>query len=415
MNSDAVSAVQEFLVSEGLLSQATGYFGPATEAAVRSWQVQQGIVSSGSAATTGWGTIGQRTWEGLRRRCADVGIGDVLKASPKSGAAPLTVSFTAEAYAHTWTENGMTVSVADRGDRYLDFGDGSPAQKLVCTNATASTCRANVSHTYTTEGSYTAILFTAGYFGMQNDTTYGTRSDVARQTIVVGAGGGSACTREYAPVCGRPSGCANTCPAGAYCAMLCQMHEPQTYGNKCMLKAAGAEYLYDGACRDWSANKPPVVSGLSGPTTLSVNETGTWRVTASDPENQSLSYAVYWGDERIYPMAMMDKAVSSAAFYQDTTFTHSYATAGTYTITIVATDPQGQSAKTSTTVRVGATPIACTMEYAPVCGQKSVCPACTASNPPCMAACYLQQQTYGNRCMMQGDGATFVREGECAN
>jgi hypothetical protein len=53
---------------------------------------------------------------------------------------------------------------------------------------------------------------------------------------------------EYAPVCGRPSGCVNNCPPGMYCAMMCQMHEPVTYGNRCQLNAANAEFLYAGAC-----------------------------------------------------------------------------------------------------------------------------------------------------------------------
>jgi peptidoglycan hydrolase-like protein with peptidoglycan-binding domain len=39
----------------------TGYFGPITEAALKQWQSEHGIVSSGSAKTTGYGTFGPRT------------------------------------------------------------------------------------------------------------------------------------------------------------------------------------------------------------------------------------------------------------------------------------------------------------------------------------------------------------------
>lgn len=78
------------------------------------------------------------------------------------------------------------------------------------------------------------------------------------------------CTTEYAPVCGLPATGSN-CPAGSICMMVEPF--PTTYSNKCMLKAAGATYLYDGACksqpttctseytpicglRPWSCNAP---------------------------------------------------------------------------------------------------------------------------------------------------------------
>jgi hypothetical protein len=55
--------------------------------------------------------------------------------------------------------------------------------------------------------------------------------------------------------------------------------------------------------------------------------------------------------------------------------------------------------------------VACTMEYAPVCGQPPmpVCPvgmACIQAMP--------QPKTYGNTCMMNADKATLLHSGECA-
>jgi hypothetical protein len=196
--------------------------------------------------------------------------------------------------------------------------------------------------------------------------------------------------------------------------MYCQLPEPRTYSNRCLLDAAGAEFLYNGACTTSGANNPPTISGVSGPTSLSANEVGTWSVQASDPENQSLSYSITWGDEYVYPM-MMDAAVSSPTYSQTSTFTHQYRSAGTYTVRVTVTDSGGQSATTSITVSVGQMPVACTMEYAPVCGQKTVCPACTSSYPACMAPCSVQYQTYSNQCMLGVDGATFVHSGTCTS
>src|SRR5271166_1876963 len=59
----AVTALQSFLASQGLIASGsvTGHFGPITQAAVQQWQAQNGIVSSGTPATTGWGIFGPRS------------------------------------------------------------------------------------------------------------------------------------------------------------------------------------------------------------------------------------------------------------------------------------------------------------------------------------------------------------------
>jgi hypothetical protein len=58
-----VSSLQQFLISQGHLSSgnATGYFGPLTQAAVQSFQRAQGIVTTGTVQTTGYGLVGIRT------------------------------------------------------------------------------------------------------------------------------------------------------------------------------------------------------------------------------------------------------------------------------------------------------------------------------------------------------------------
>ncbi len=95
----------------------------------------------------------------------------------------------------------------------------------------------------------------------------------------------------------------------------------------------------------------PVISGVSGPTTLKVGEQGTWLVTASDPNNGTLSYSVVWGDEGSMNALRQSEAVSQTA-----TFTHTYRSAGIYTPTFTVTSNAykgGQNAKTSVSVLVG--------------------------------------------------------------
>lgn len=96
-------------------------------------------------------------------------------------------------------------------------------------------------------------------------------------------------------------------------------------------------------------NQPPVITGVSGPTTLKVGEAGKWTVNAYDPEKGYLRYSVDWGDAALQPLSAQASPVDS----QTATFMHSYSRAGTYTATFTVTDVQGLSAKTSLSVKVG--------------------------------------------------------------
>ena len=98
-------------------------------------------------------------------------------------------------------------------------------------------------------------------------------------------------------------------------------------------------------------NLPPVISGVSGPTQLKINETGTWTIKASDPEQGILTYSVVWGDETTG--SAFAPTSKSSTYTQTTTFTHSYFKTGIYNPFFTVTDNQGLSAKTSISVNVG--------------------------------------------------------------
>ena len=58
-----VTALQKFLVRKNFLTSnsISGYFGIVTETAVKAFQKSQGIISSGTPATTGYGNVGSKT------------------------------------------------------------------------------------------------------------------------------------------------------------------------------------------------------------------------------------------------------------------------------------------------------------------------------------------------------------------
>lgn len=96
------------------------------------------------------------------------------------------------------------------------------------------------------------------------------------------------------------------------------------------------------------ANHPPTIVSFMGPSSLAVDEEGTWEVNAFDPENSALSYMIEWGDEPIFFL----RATAEEPFIQTTTFTHSYADAGTYTIKVSAKDEFGYVVSTTTSVTI---------------------------------------------------------------
>jgi len=68
-----VSALQKHLKSTGDYDypEITGYFGPATERAVKSFQSRNGIVTQGDADSTGFGVIGPSTRSAIAKGCVN--------------------------------------------------------------------------------------------------------------------------------------------------------------------------------------------------------------------------------------------------------------------------------------------------------------------------------------------------------
>jgi peptidoglycan hydrolase-like protein with peptidoglycan-binding domain len=65
-----VVQLQNFLAQQGFFGvSATGYFGTVTQSGVALWQEKNGVVSGGSASTTGLGVVGPRTRAAMAAAC----------------------------------------------------------------------------------------------------------------------------------------------------------------------------------------------------------------------------------------------------------------------------------------------------------------------------------------------------------
>ncbi|MBI5644622.1 peptidoglycan-binding protein [Candidatus Kaiserbacteria bacterium] len=137
-----VSRLQEFLAldsetyPEGRIS---GFYGPATVRAVQRWQSAHGILSSGSPESNGYGAAGPRTRAAMTAGCSGSAI---LSATPRSGAAPLEVTFTTGA-----------VTTSYFGGTRIEYGDGASA--IVC-NPGSPCAGSTVKHVYTNAGAFIA-------------------------------------------------------------------------------------------------------------------------------------------------------------------------------------------------------------------------------------------------------------------
>ena len=86
-----VQKLQKFLIAAKLLAtgNATRYFGPLSEAAVRQFQIIHNVVSSGDAKTTGFGLVGPKTRAAILKNCTLYAEKQTLGTCPKPPPTPL--------------------------------------------------------------------------------------------------------------------------------------------------------------------------------------------------------------------------------------------------------------------------------------------------------------------------------------
>ncbi|MEK7133973.1 MAG: peptidoglycan-binding domain-containing protein [Patescibacteria group bacterium] len=111
-NGPDVQSLQRYLAWQGFLSSdsSTGFFGPLTEGAVRDWQASRSIVSSGDAASTGWGVVGARTRAAIAAHCTSANASPLPVVTPSCPLAPRPATICSTGWQANTDANGCTIS-----------------------------------------------------------------------------------------------------------------------------------------------------------------------------------------------------------------------------------------------------------------------------------------------------------------
>lgn len=145
-----VSQLQLFLKKAGFYNypEITGYYGRVTAEAVKKFQKARGIVSYGSASTTGFGAVGPKTRSEILNYCRNMKLVDDFYVTPKRGDLPLE------------TVLSFSYTGANCTSFSIDWGDGT--QPIVSTQKTELCDNYKVKkiarHFYKNKGKYTITL-----------------------------------------------------------------------------------------------------------------------------------------------------------------------------------------------------------------------------------------------------------------
>ena len=323
MTAGQVTQLQSFLQEEGdFYLDPTGYYGPVTDAAVQSWHDRQGVDR----------VPGHVIW------CPPTHLGKLRVISPNGG--------------ETW-EMGERVKIL-WSSAYPQYESGDiPVPVPLESDATSVT------------GS--VLNATAGNVAMDGIAV----EEIAVTDMLIAESDSVRITLEEVIDCGPYEDCILGYSVYTIAERtLNDGHFVWTVGNSLSDQALrpGSYWLaiedvhmgtYDRSDRpikivdeDHKDNHPPVIKGVSGPTFLDVWERGTWEVIAEDPDNDALKYSVDWGDGPYYLAAEDGAAATDLIAQQNTTFTHSYAHAGNYTVRFTVSDHHGGTAVSTMTVYV---------------------------------------------------------------
>lgn len=245
-----VSVLQKLLASDSSLypeGQVSGYFGPATEAAVKRLQLREGVVTTGSPTTTGFGLVGSLTRTFLASHCD--GVSTVTTPIPSDTRSTLTDSLQSALSAITF-------------DVMPAFTSATPTITGTAKNLTQISVTVRSSEVVYTNN---AVPVKDGHWSV----TTSTLSNGSYQVLATGANGSATAVSFIvvnAPVASTPTPSGNTTPTPA----------TPVPASHLMLKLNGSErgasvFAGSSVLLSWSATN---VSSCALASTPSINVAG---------------------------------------------------------------------------------------------------------------------------------------------
>lgn len=231
-----VTALQEYLKSLGLLPSTNGTYDEATQAAIREFQKLQGIVSTGTPGTTGWGIVGPKTRAALRAKLCSVSVTPPIKLCIKEGIVCGV------------REDGSYITV--RNECLLDAAKAKLAYAGECKNISVTPTPPTTIYPPPPKPSVECPpvaqpLCAPGNTIISNGTDANGCSLGSRCGPITTIDA-PVCTLEYAPVCGAKNGI------------------KKTYGNSCQMRGDSADFIQNGVCPAVSIAPPGNSGGNTG-------------------------------------------------------------------------------------------------------------------------------------------------------
>jgi peptidoglycan hydrolase-like protein with peptidoglycan-binding domain len=144
------------------------------------------------------------------------------------------------------------------------------------------------------------------------------------------------------------------CQTGVYCAQYSQTLTPGNYGiyitNQNGYNSNTEQFTVTNGGNGYGGGSLSI-SNLNGPTSLSIDQSGTWTLNVYDQSSGYLNTSVNWGDGQ-YNNGNQGSQYYSGNQSQTLSFSHTYVNAGTYTITFTVSDSYGNQATANQTVYI---------------------------------------------------------------